>query len=115
MRHGRPVVFPVNHVTDGRTIVFRTGANSVLGLLASRHPVTFEVDDAGSTGPTGCIVTVTGELERINREDRARVDPQPAPWAVGRVEAWLRIRPISVTASEVPTDDSDPAAPLNHT
>src|SRR4051794_2033172 len=113
LRHGRPVIFPVNHVTDGRTIVFRTGANSVLGLLASHQPVTFEVDDASSTGATGrnvtVTVTVTGELERINREDRDRIDPQPAPWAAGRVEAWLRIRPISVTASEVPTNVSDSA------
>jgi uncharacterized protein len=116
VRHGRPVVFPVNHVTDGRTIVFRTGASSVLGLLASRHPVTFEVDDACSTSATGRNVTVlvTGELERVNREDRARIDPQPTPWAPGRVEAWLRIRPITVTASEVPTNASDSAAPRNH-
>ena len=96
-RHGRPVVFPVGHVTDGRTIVFRTGANSVVGLLASHQPVTFEVDAADVQDPTGWRVVLTGEIERIERHDRDRIVPQPAPWAPGRVEAWIRIRPIDVT------------------
>ena len=45
VHHGRPLDVPVNHVVDGRTIVFRTGAASPLGLLPSREPVRFEVDD----------------------------------------------------------------------
>ena len=96
-RHGRPVVFPVSHVTDGRTIVFRTGANSVVGLMASHQPVAFEVDDADSPAPTGWHVVLTGEIERIERHDRDRIIPQPSPWAPGRVEAWIRIRPTDVT------------------
>ena len=39
----------MNHVVDGRTIVFRTGAASPLGLLASREPVKVEVDDDETT------------------------------------------------------------------
>jgi nitroimidazol reductase NimA-like FMN-containing flavoprotein (pyridoxamine 5'-phosphate oxidase superfamily) len=96
-RHGRPVVFPVNHVTDGRTIVFRTGANSVVGLMASHQPVTYEVDDADVPAPTGWRVVLSGEIERIDRQDRDRIVPQPTPWAPGRVEAWIRIRPTGVT------------------
>ena len=96
-RHGRPVVFPVNHVTDGRTIVFRTGANSVVGLMASHQPVTFEVDDADDPAPAGWRVVLTGEIERIERDERDRIIPQPSPWAPGRVEAWIRVRPTAVT------------------
>ena len=95
-RHGRPVIFPVDHVTDGRTIVFRVGANSVLGTLTPHHPITFEVDDVGATGDARRTITVTGELERIDHGDRARIDPPPPRWAAGRVETWLRIRPGSI-------------------
>jgi nitroimidazol reductase NimA-like FMN-containing flavoprotein (pyridoxamine 5'-phosphate oxidase superfamily) len=112
-RHGRPVVYPVNHVTDGRTIVFRTGANSVLGLMASHQPVEFEIDDGAPSTEPGWAVVVTGEIERIERQDRERIVPQPLPWSAGRVEAWLRIRPTSVSGHERtrPAADGDVAAP----
>jgi uncharacterized protein len=111
-RHGRPVVFLVNHVTDGRTIVFRTGANSVVGLLPSHQPVTFEVDDADAPLPKGWRVVLTGETERIGREDRDRIVPQPSPWSAGRVEAWIRIRASVVTGTEPRGAASPEGAPV---
>ena len=99
VHHGRPLDVPVNHVVDGRTIVFRTGAASPLGLLPSREPVRFEVDDASTS--TGWSVLVAGEIERVEAHVRDQIDPAPAPWAPGRVEAWMRIVPTSVTGLEL--------------
>jgi uncharacterized protein len=101
IRGARPLVFPVNHVTDGHTIVFRTGATSPLALLASREPVTFEVDDDDPSRSTGWSVLLTGEIERVDSDARIELDPQPMPWAPGRIEAWIRIVPIRVTGLEV--------------
>ena len=91
----------MNHVVDGRTIVFRTGAASPLGLLASREPVTFEVDDDETSTSTGWSARVVGEIERVEPHVRDQIDPAPAPWAPGRVEAWMRIVPTSVTGQEL--------------
>jgi len=99
VHHGRPLDVPVHHVVDGRTIVFRTGAASPLGLLPSREPVRFEVDDASTA--TGRSVLVVGEIERVEAHVREQIDPAPAPWAPGRVEAWMRIVPTSVTGREL--------------
>ena len=97
--HGRPLDIPVNHVVDGRTIVFRTGAASPLGLLPSREPVRFEVDDASTS--TGWSVLVAGEIERVEAHVRDQIDPAPAPWSPGRVEAWMRVVPTSVTGVQL--------------
>jgi hypothetical protein len=99
VHHGRPVDVPVNHVVDSRTIVFRTGAASPLGLLPSRESVRFKVDDASTS--TGRSVLVVGEIERVEAHVREQIDPAPAPWAPGRVETWMRIVPTSVTGREL--------------
>jgi uncharacterized protein len=101
VHHGRALDIAVNHVTDGSTIVFRTGAASPLGLLASREPVTFQADDRDRSCGTGWRVEVTGSIERVEPQARAGIDPAPPPWAPGRVEAWMRIVPISITGSRI--------------
>jgi uncharacterized protein len=100
VHHGRSLTIAVNHVTDGLTIVFRTGAASPLGLLASRQPASFEVDDRDPSTSTSCSVVVTGTIERVEQQAQVGIDPAPPPWAPGRVEAWIRIVPISVTGIE---------------
>jgi hypothetical protein len=98
--HGRASTIAVNHVADGLTIVFRTGAASPLGLLASRESASFEVgDDPSAT--TGWSVVVTGTIERVEQQARIGIEPVPPPWAPGRVEAWMRIVPTGVTGVEI--------------
>jgi hypothetical protein len=101
VHHGRASTIAVNHVTDGLTIVFRTGTTSPLGLLASQEPAAFEVDDPDPSAATGWSVVVTGTIERVEQHARVAIDPAPPPWAAGRVEAWIRIVPISVDGVEV--------------
>ena len=80
--------------------MFRTGAASPLGLLASREPASFEVDEDPST-TTRWSVVVAGTIERVEQQAQAGIDPVPPPWAPGRVEAWMRIVPIGVTGVEI--------------
>ena len=75
VHHGRPLDVPVHHVVDGRTIVFRTGAASPLGLLASREPVRFEVDDGDASTSTGWSVLVAGEVRGSNHGRGSRSIP----------------------------------------
>ena len=75
VRLGRPLIFPVNHVADGHTIVFCTGATSSLGSLTGREPVAFEVDDGDPSTSRGWSVLVTGEIERLDRRTRPRDRP----------------------------------------
>ena len=100
VHHGRAMDIAVHHVSDGLTIVFRTGSSSPLGLLASREPAAFEIDDGDPSTTTGWRVAVTGLIERVAPQDRVGIDPAPPSWAPGRVEAWMRIIPISVTGWE---------------
>src|SRR4029079_9099413 len=98
-RPARPRVFPVNHVTDGHTIIIRTGATSPLALLAHREPVTFEVDDGDPAPPTGWTVLL-GELYRVDRNARTELDPQLMAWGAREDRGVMRIAPTRVTGLE---------------
>jgi hypothetical protein len=62
--------------------------------------VTFVVDEDDTSTSAGWSVLVSGEIERVAPHARDQIDPAPAPWAPGRVEAWMRIVPASVTGRE---------------
>jgi nitroimidazol reductase NimA-like FMN-containing flavoprotein (pyridoxamine 5'-phosphate oxidase superfamily) len=102
IRGGRPMILPVNHVTDHHTIVFRTERNSPLGDLAAREPVAFEVDVASADRQTGWSVLVRGEAERIDAPAKRRIDaPGPQPWAPGDRDEWIRIVPSTITGRAI--------------
>ena len=42
---GRPEIFPVNYVVQGRTVLFRTAGGTKLISTAINNNVVFEVDD----------------------------------------------------------------------
>lgn len=99
---GRPVVLPVNHVVDDRTIVFRTDRTSSLGTLAVGQPVTFEVDAIAADRKTGWSVLISGDVERVDDRSRRRLATDgPDPWAPGDRDVWIRIVPRSVTGREI--------------
>jgi nitroimidazol reductase NimA-like FMN-containing flavoprotein (pyridoxamine 5'-phosphate oxidase superfamily) len=105
---GRPVVLPVNHVVDGRSVVFRAAAGSALGRLAVDQPVAFEVDDIAPDRQTGWSVLASGELERIPDTARRLVaGGGPHPWAPGPRDLWWRVRPRAVTGRAISRRRSD--------
>jgi nitroimidazol reductase NimA-like FMN-containing flavoprotein (pyridoxamine 5'-phosphate oxidase superfamily) len=89
-----PVIFPVNYVLDGDSIVFRTAPGTKLthgdGTL-----VAFEIDHLSRAERTGWSVVVTGRLDEITPTDAAeqdRLDRLPlTPWAGGTRDHWMRL------------------------
>src|SRR5665213_4479596 len=68
---GTPHIVPVNYVAEGSTIVFRTGADTIL-TEASLRKVAFEVDSVHERHRTGWSVCVHG----YGREITGCVDPE---------------------------------------
>ncbi|HEX9260582.1 MAG TPA: pyridoxamine 5'-phosphate oxidase family protein [Acidimicrobiales bacterium] len=99
---GVPHVYPVNHRTDGVSVVFRTERDSSLSELAGTV-VAFEVDDANATAETGWSVHVTGELREVTdaAEHAALAALDVHPWAPGDKDRWLRLEPTSISGRAI--------------
>jgi len=104
-----PLVLPVNHHVDGRSIVFRTGATTLLEALAGGAPVSFEVDEADAYGQTGWSVLVRGQaLEITDPVDRSEAEALPVhPWAPGARDHWIRIAPDTVSGRAISRQRAD--------
>ena len=99
---GRPVVLPVNHAVDDRTIVFRTDGASSLGTLAVGQPATFEADAIAVDRKTGWSVLINGDVVRVDDRSRRRLATHgPDPWAPGDRDDWIRIMPRTVTGRAI--------------
>lgn len=100
---GLPEIYPVNHLVDGCTIVFRTDPGSKLrGLLHS--PMTcFEVDGADASHHVGWSVLVKGRAVPLDSASAmARVEGLPLrPWPQGPKSHWIRIEPVEVTGRRI--------------
>jgi nitroimidazol reductase NimA-like FMN-containing flavoprotein (pyridoxamine 5'-phosphate oxidase superfamily) len=101
-RH-EPEIYPVNHIVDRGTIVFRIGpSDALLGL--SMHPrVSFEVDGVDPDRRTGWSVLVKGEAE-VHREPDALRRPTVQPvdtWPDGERTRWVRVLPTEVTGRRI--------------
>ncbi len=88
-----PVILPVNYVTRGRAVFFRTSAVSKLDAAVGRHVVAFEVDSIDPVYHEGWSVLVTGRAEHIT--DPAVVAMLEAlpllPWAPWVGPNWVMI------------------------
>jgi len=100
VHEGRPFIFPVNYLLDGKTIVFRTDP----GLKLSETPlrkVALEVDDVDLEARTGWSVLVQGhafEITRaIDRRSVARRLLPVSPFAPGEKDHWIQIEVDEVT------------------
>ncbi len=100
---GRPDIFPVNHVVDHGTIVFRTAEGTKL-CAAIGHPVAFEVDGYDTSDGTAWSVVVKGVAHEI-RELSEVVDALTLPvfpWHAGPKPRYVRIEPDSITGRRFP-------------
>lgn len=89
-------LFPVNHVVDDGTVVFRTAQGSKLFELTVNPRVAYEVDGYDDT--TGWSVVLHGEAEVLSGEERERAEQLPLrPWVATIKTNYVRIRPHSVT------------------
>jgi uncharacterized protein len=100
-----PMVYPVNYVVDGRSIVFRTSAYSALGTGSIEAGMAFEVDHIETDHNTGWSVVATGIAEHI--DDEAELDDlrerglEPAPWVPGLRRTYVRLTWDAISGREV--------------
>ncbi|MER5642288.1 pyridoxamine 5'-phosphate oxidase family protein [Kitasatospora sp. NPDC002227] len=103
-----PTVLPVNYrVLDG-TLLFRTAPDGPLAAAVG-HRVAVEVDHVDEAMRTGWSVLVTGEANRFagtGAVEHLRRRGSPDPWAGGRRELWVRVKPVSVTGRTITIDDT---------
>lgn len=95
---GTPDIFPVNHVVDHGSIVFRTGAGTKL-TAGDGRAVAYETDGVDPRTGDAWSVVVRGIARRV---------PEPygvlealllplTPWHSGPKPWFIRIEPVSVT------------------
>ena len=102
---GEPMIFPVNYVLDGDSVVFRTAPGTKLDA-AGRAGACFEVDAFDRDRRCGWSVVVAGRLEEVTRYDGPAFDRLSAlgvdPWAGGEKHHVLRLVPRRITGRRVP-------------
>lgn len=102
---GRPDIFPVNHVVDHGTVVFRTARGSKFWGAAGL-PVAFEVDGYDASSGHAWSVVVHGKGEVLIRSDDVLEALQLplVPWQGGPKPEFVRIVPDEITGRrfEVP-------------
>lgn len=78
-----PVIFPVNYLSDGERIFFRSETGQKLKAAASGAVACLEIDHFDRFGHTGWSVLATGRLE-LRRDDALGGREMPVvPWALG--------------------------------
>jgi hypothetical protein len=102
-------IFPVTHTVVDGDIAFRTAPGSKLAGLAVNASVLFEADSFGAT--ESWSVVVRGLARRLERDDEISgfeglLRP---PFARGRKDVVVRIRPRTVTGRRfTPGDEDEP-------
>lgn len=95
---GEPDVFPVNHVVDHGTLVFRTGQGTKLAAAAGQ-PVAFEVDGYDPVSGEAWSVVVKGRAREVSQMYDV-LDALQLPgfaWHSEPKPHLVRIEPTSVT------------------
>ena len=94
----QPDIFPVNHLVDLGSVVFRTGNGTKLtGALG--HQVAFEVDGYDLETASAWSVVVKGKATSVNRLDDvpAVISLPPFAWHSAPKPHFVRIEPQSIT------------------
>jgi nitroimidazol reductase NimA-like FMN-containing flavoprotein (pyridoxamine 5'-phosphate oxidase superfamily) len=94
---GKPEIFPVNHVVDHGTVVFRTAEGTkLMGTLGKE--VAYEVDGVESGGAVAWSVVIKGEAHEVARLHEAieSFDLPLFPWHRGPKPRIIRIEPSEV-------------------
>lgn len=102
-----PEVYPMNHVVDGRTIVFRTDPGNTLRGIDRSPSVCFEVDEVDATHRSGWSVLVKGRASEVFDAGEVRRVTELGLdfWDLGDKAHWVRIEPRQVTGRRIGTDE----------
>jgi nitroimidazol reductase NimA-like FMN-containing flavoprotein (pyridoxamine 5'-phosphate oxidase superfamily) len=94
-----PDIFPVNHLVDDGTILFRTAEGTKLAAAVLGVAVAFEVDGWSPASGTAWSVVVKGRAEEIETmEELFAAEELPLfPWHATPKNRYVRIVPDEVT------------------
>jgi nitroimidazol reductase NimA-like FMN-containing flavoprotein (pyridoxamine 5'-phosphate oxidase superfamily) len=67
-----PVIVPVNFVTDGASVVFRTPSHGLLARACDSNVIAFEVDDFSVEADAGWSVLVVGVARLLTASEHLR-------------------------------------------
>ena len=100
---GRPDIFPVNHLVDHGTVLFRTAEGTKL-RAAVGHEVAFEADGYDAAAGKAWSVVVKGTAREIRELDETLgVMLLPLfPWQGGPKPRYVRIERAQVTGRRFP-------------
>ncbi|MGN6613201.1 MAG: pyridoxamine 5'-phosphate oxidase family protein [Angustibacter sp.] len=98
-----PVVFPVNYVLDGHSVLLRTAPGTALAAARDEVVVAFEVDDIDEHQQAGWSVLVTGFMRELTDvDDVLRADGLGlASWTGDQRSHYVRITPARVTGRRI--------------
>lgn len=100
---GWPLVLPMNFVSDGDAIYFRSAPGSKLAAAVRAERVTFELDHVDAVWEEGWSLLAFGRLHAVTDPDeltRARRLPL-RPWAGGDRPHYLRLDIESVSGRRI--------------
>lgn len=96
-------MYPVNHVVDQGSIVFRTARGTKMANAIEAAEVAFEADNAATTydeqhdDPWSVIVHGHAELVTIATELFDDFEPAVRPWHVSNKPYFIRLLPTAVS------------------
>ena len=98
-----PEIYPVNHVVDRKTIVFRTDPGCKLRGLCRSPAVCYQIDSIDPDDATGWSVLVKGRAVELSSPDdlRRAADLPLRYWALGDKAHWIRVVPEVVTGRRI--------------
>jgi len=98
-----PVVFPVNYVLDGHSVLLRTAPGTALAAARDEVVVAFEVDDIDETHEGGWSVLVTGFMREITDVDEILRAEQLdlVSWSGDDRSHYVRITPARITGRRI--------------
>ena len=100
---GGMVIVPVNFLVDGRSIIIRTDAGSVIAAHAD-GPVSFEVDRIDEALETAWSVLVRGQAHRVVVQAalaHLRRCADVTPWPAGEHDVFVRITPHKISGRRI--------------
>ena len=103
---GEIEIFPVNHLVDQGSIVFRTAAGAKLAGATSADEVAFEADDSDSEHGFAWSVILKGRAEMITAATGLfeSFELNVRPWHASRKPYFVRLAPNSTTGRRFQID-----------
>jgi nitroimidazol reductase NimA-like FMN-containing flavoprotein (pyridoxamine 5'-phosphate oxidase superfamily) len=92
-------ILPVNCVVAEDAVLFRCQAGTALDRLGDGLAVAFEADGTDPIAESGWSVMVRGTAHHVTSAERIAglADTVVHPWAPGRRDRWIEIRPRRMT------------------